>query len=133
MTSALHGCEWSASRLCHFNPGTHWIGGGVLDTRAGLRGEGKTYSCWEWNSGRSASSPSIYRASYPVSSFQLFKLIYSYLACYPLLMEEGVDARYFHVLCLSFPSRTECLSPPLLPIYKEPVILPVQKKGDKTV
>jgi hypothetical protein len=32
---ALVGGEWSASRLCHFTPGTHFIGGWV-DPRAGL-------------------------------------------------------------------------------------------------
>jgi hypothetical protein len=39
LTSALVGDEWSASRLCLFNPGgapgTHWIGGWVGPT-AGL-------------------------------------------------------------------------------------------------
>jgi hypothetical protein len=35
LTSALVGGEWSASRLCRFTPGTHWIGGWV-DSRAGL-------------------------------------------------------------------------------------------------
>jgi hypothetical protein len=29
LTSALDGGEWSASRLCHFTPSTHWIGGWV--------------------------------------------------------------------------------------------------------
>jgi hypothetical protein len=40
LTSALAGCEWSASRPGRFTPGerapaTHWIGGRV-DPRAGL-------------------------------------------------------------------------------------------------
>jgi hypothetical protein len=35
LTSALVGGEWSASRLCRFTPGTHWIGSWV-DPRAGL-------------------------------------------------------------------------------------------------
>jgi hypothetical protein len=35
LTFALDGGEWSASRLCHFTPGTHWIGGWV-GPRAGL-------------------------------------------------------------------------------------------------
>jgi hypothetical protein len=40
LTSALDGCEWSASRPGHYTPrekasDTHWIGGGV-DPRAGL-------------------------------------------------------------------------------------------------
>jgi hypothetical protein len=35
LTSALFGGEMSASRLCRFTPGTHWIEGWV-DPRAGL-------------------------------------------------------------------------------------------------
>jgi hypothetical protein len=35
LTSALVGCEWSASRPCPFTPGIHFIGGWV-DPRAGL-------------------------------------------------------------------------------------------------
>jgi hypothetical protein len=35
LNSALAGGEWSASRLCRFIPGTHWIGGWV-GPRAGL-------------------------------------------------------------------------------------------------
>jgi hypothetical protein len=35
LTSAQDGGEWSASRPCHFIPGTHWIGGWIVP-RAGL-------------------------------------------------------------------------------------------------
>jgi hypothetical protein len=35
LTSALVGCEWSASRPSRFTPDTHWIGGWV-NPRAGL-------------------------------------------------------------------------------------------------
>jgi hypothetical protein len=35
LTSALVGSGWSASRPCHYTPGTHFIGGWV-DPRAGL-------------------------------------------------------------------------------------------------
>jgi hypothetical protein len=67
--------EWSASRLCRFTPGgnisphlTHWTGVWV-GFRVGLNATGKRkiLHCREMNLGHPASSPLLYRLSYPDS------------------------------------------------------------------
>jgi hypothetical protein len=55
LTSALAGGEWSASRLCRFTPGTHWIGGWV-GPRAGPDDVEKRNS---WTYRGSNSDPSV--------------------------------------------------------------------------
>jgi hypothetical protein len=79
LTSALVGGEWSASLPCRFTPGIHSIGGWV-DHRASLDDVEKrkflTLPGLELRPlGRPARSPSLYRLSYPGSSFT--HLIYS--------------------------------------------------------
>jgi hypothetical protein len=71
LTSALVGCEWSASRPGRFTPGTHLIGGWV-DPRVGLYDVEKRKSLTLPGRelrplGRPARSQSLYRLSYPGS------------------------------------------------------------------
>jgi hypothetical protein len=68
LTSAVVGGEWSASRPCHFTPGTHWIGGWV-GPRAGLDDveRRKILHSQEWNPGSLVRSLLLHRLSYPDS------------------------------------------------------------------
>jgi hypothetical protein len=69
LASALTGGEWSASRPCRFTPGerapgTHWIGGGWVDLRAGLDDVEKRKFLTLPRLGRPARSQSLYRLGY---------------------------------------------------------------------
>jgi hypothetical protein len=65
-------------------PGTHCIAGWV-GPRAGLEAvERKILHCREWNPGRPAGSPSLYRLSYPGSSAtELVTIIHKFSLAYP--------------------------------------------------
>jgi hypothetical protein len=79
LTSALDGCEWSASRAGSFNSGSHWIGS-WLDPMADLEAMKKrkfSYPCWESNPGRAVRSPSLYRLSYPGLQTETGLLLFS--------------------------------------------------------
>jgi hypothetical protein len=78
LTSALVGCEWSASRIGRFipgekAPGTHWIGGSV-GPRTGLNNVEKRKFLTPLGLelrplGRPARRQSLYRLRYPGSGY----------------------------------------------------------------
>jgi hypothetical protein len=80
LTSALRGCEWSAS--CS-GPSTRWVGGWLdPQSRSGSYGQEKKMStCRKLNTGRPARNPSLYRLTYPGSHCWILcvKYIYIYL------------------------------------------------------
>jgi hypothetical protein len=94
----------TASRPCHFTPGTHWIG--WVDPRANLDVEKRKFLTLPglelWPLGRPDRSQSLYRLSYPGSfslPINLFKMAWMPWAtnrpmCNQLLNPEGPDGRF---------------------------------------
>jgi hypothetical protein len=85
MTSALERGEWSASRLCCFTHGTHWIWGWV-GSRAGLDAVEKRKTLPLPGIERRPSSPSLYCI--------VFLLL-------PFLLEHRASVKHFRFTSVS--------------------------------
>jgi hypothetical protein len=100
-------------------PGTYWIRGWE-GPRAGLGAmeKRKILQCWEWNAGRPACSPSLYRLSYP--GFQRWMVhhpfhFFSYLLQFPAHSPSGFSQQAFQLVTLHLVLNMHKIMSPLVP------------------